>query len=63
MRALLLLLLLAMAGCGGVDVSPGASGFPDTIMTGPNNIPRGIMNTDGTVTLNRELPFGSRIWQ
>ncbi len=57
MRAPLAALLagLALAGCGMIDSSPGASGFPDTAL-GPPGFRRGEMRTDGTIVLDRELP-------
>ena len=55
MRALPLLLILALGACDSLDTSPGASGVPD-IPVGPLNFQRGSMTTSGTVTLDRELP-------
>ncbi len=54
-RALPLLLLL-VAGCGAMDVSRGASGFPDSVMTSEEgNVVRGI-DQGGTFVLTRERP-------
>ncbi len=55
MRALPLMLVLALAACASLDTSPGASGVPD-IPIGPMNFQRGSMTTGGQVILNRELP-------
>jgi hypothetical protein len=63
MRALLRPILAApllggllLAGCGAIDSSPGASGFPD-ISIGTPGFSRGEMRTDGTITLDREVPI------
>ena len=55
MRALPLMLLLALGACGELDTSPGASGVPDTPI-GPMNFTRGQITTGGQVILDRELP-------
>lgn len=57
MRALLcpILAALLLAGCGAIDSSPGASGFPD-ITIGTPGFSRGEMRTDGTITMDREVP-------
>jgi hypothetical protein len=53
-----LLALLALAACGAVDTGRGASGFPDAPI-GREGFRTGVMNTDGTITLNRERAPGS----
>ena len=55
MRALPLMLVLALGACGQLDTSPGASGVPD-IPIGELNFQRGQMTTSGQVIMNRELP-------
>jgi len=61
MRLLPLLLALlvlspSLAGCGAVDASRGASGFPDVVMNSREGfIPMGTME-GGTMMLNRERP-------
>lgn len=57
MRAALpLLLALALAACGAADTRPGASGFPDTVMTSEEgNVPMGVTQ-GGSIILNRERP-------
>lgn len=55
MRALPLMLVLALGACDSLDTSPGSSGVPD-IPIGQLNFQRGQMTTSGTVILNRELP-------
>jgi hypothetical protein len=55
MRALPLMLILALGACDSLDTSPGSSGVPD-IPIGQLNFVRGSMTTSGTVTMDRELP-------
>ncbi|MBY0335885.1 MAG: hypothetical protein K2X11_04685 [Acetobacteraceae bacterium] len=58
MKPAVLAALLTLAGCGAVDTSRGASGFPDAPWGQPG-FRTGVMNTDGTITLNRERPSGT----
>lgn len=53
MRALMILFLLA--GCGSLDTSQGASGFPDSPIT-QGNQRSGQITTGGQIILNRDLP-------
>lgn len=55
MRALPLMLILALGACDSLDTSPGASGVPDIPIGRPDFV-RGQMSTGGTVILDRELP-------
>jgi hypothetical protein len=55
MRALPLMLVLALGACGQLDTSPGSSGVPDIPIGRPDFV-RGSMTTSGTVVLDRELP-------
>jgi hypothetical protein len=56
MRALTLMLVLALGACDSLDTSPGSSGVPD-MPFGQPGFQRGQMSTDGTVTLDRERPY------
>jgi hypothetical protein len=58
MRLLVLLPFLALAGCGAVDTSPGASGFADTNL-GSAGRSTGVVTTDGRIILDREVPPGT----
>lgn len=54
MRWCIPLLALALAACGDLDTSPGASGFPDTAI-GSTGRYVGQITTGGQMILNREL--------
>jgi hypothetical protein len=60
MRCLMLLSVLALVGCGALDTSPGASGFPDTAV-GRAGRTSGVITTGGQIVLDREQPPGQRM--